>query len=403
MGKIYEGVKVLDFSNNAAGPSAAAMFGDFGAEVIKIERPGAGDDSRSVLPRLEGQSLLYHWMNRSKKSITLALDDPRSKAVLERMIADADILIESFQPGVMAKFGLDYANVSKINPSIVYCSISICGQQGKYAKKPGFDLIAQAMSGFMDLTGDPDGPPVKCGAFIGDNIGTLNAFGAVSAAMYHRAKTGEGQHVDIALLDGLVAVNGQVEGAANAHTHPTRSGSHSISLFPYGIFSGKNGQSAIIAAYTPGTWSRLCKAMGRPELIDDPNFSTGVARGAHFKQLVELIEDWLCQFDKIDDAVSIMEEFNVPSCKTYTTDDALADEVFWERGIFVHQELPPSFTKHREMIGRGPWIHLSKTPATPTRSSDLGEYNYEILERYGMSKEEIDQCLADWQGKFKKG
>ena len=402
MHSLFEGIKVLDFTNNAAGPNAAALLGDFGAEVIKVERPVAGDDSRGVQPRMEGQSILYHWFNRSKKSVTLALDDPRSTAVLKRMLADMDIVIESFPPGVMKKFNLDYDSVVKINPGVVYCSISVCGQTGKYKTKPGFDLIAQGMSGLMDLTGEPDGAPVKSGFVIGDSVGTLNAFAGIAAAMYHKLRTGEGQHIDIALLDGLLSANNLLEGAANMATHPTRSGSHSKVIFPYGIYQSKNKQSAVIAAFTAGTFSRLCIAMGKPEFSEDPRFSSNISRGENFVEFKRIIEEWLSSFEEIADAIEVMEANGVPACKIYSTDDTLADPVYWERGLFTHQEMPPSFKEHRTMISRGPWIRLSKTPATPFRSADLGEHNSEVLTHYGMSQEEIDQCVRDWENKFKK-
>ncbi len=224
MAGIFDGIKVVDFSNNLAGPCCTSLLADMGADVIKVERPVAGDDSRGIAPRIEGKSLSFMWYNRGKKSIELALDDPESVEILYKMISDADVVIETFKPGMMKKFSLDYESAVKIKPDIIYCSISACGQTGGYAKKPGFDVIAQGMSGLMDLTGDPDGLPVKYGVTIGDYVGSFNAYGAIASALYHRLRTGEGQYIDISLLDGLISCNTTIENASTLGANPTRAG-----------------------------------------------------------------------------------------------------------------------------------------------------------------------------------
>ena len=211
MANIFDGLKVIDITNNLAGPLCAQMLGDYGAEVYKIERPGAGDDSRGIAPKIEGQSLFYMYACRSKKSVTLALDDPRAQECIYKMAKDCDVFIESYPPGRMKKFNLDYETISKINPKIIYCSVSVAGQVGPHSKVPGFDLIAQAMSGLMDITGEKDGGPTKSGTVIGDYIGGLNAFGSVVSALFHRERTGEGQYCDVSLLDGLIGVNTLVD------------------------------------------------------------------------------------------------------------------------------------------------------------------------------------------------
>lgn len=282
---VFEGIRVLDFSNNVAGPCCASLLADMGAEVIKIERPVAGDDSRGIMPRVEGQSLTFIWTNRGKKSVELDLHDPEAVELIKRMIMDADIIVESFKPGQMKKFGLDYETVHAMKPSLVYCSISACGQTGAYASKPGFDIIAQGMSGLMDLAGDPDGAPVKQGVTIGDYVGSLNAYGAIVTALYHSRATGKGQLVDISLLDGLVYCNTTLDNAATNGAHPTRSGPHHGTMAPYGVYNGKNGQSVIIAAFTAAMWKRLCAAMGRSELETDERFNSNAARTKNLKEL----------------------------------------------------------------------------------------------------------------------
>ncbi|MCI8478484.1 MAG: CoA transferase, partial [Oscillospiraceae bacterium] len=342
MSNIFDGIKVIDITNNLAGPLCAQMLGDYGAEVYKIERPGAGDDSRGVAPKIEGQSLFYMFASRSKKSVTLALDDPRAQACIYKMVKDCDVFIESYPPGRMKKFNLDYETISKINPKIVYCSVSVAGQTGPHSKVPGFDIIAQAMSGMMDITGEKSGGPTKSGTVIGDYIGGLNAFASVVSALYHRDRTGEGQYCDVSLLDGLIGVNTLVDQAATLHTHPTRSGAHHGTIAPYGIYNGNNGESCIVAAYTGKMWPALCKLIGRPELEEDPKFNSNAARCANLTELIGYIEGWLKRFDKIDNAVEQMAKVGIATCKICSTTDVVEDPAYRDLGLIIDIPTPPS-------------------------------------------------------------
>ncbi len=398
---VFEGIRVLDFSNNVAGPCCASLLADMGAEVIKIERPVAGDDSRGIMPRVEGQSLTFIWTNRGKKSVELDLHDPEAVELIKRMIMDADIIVESFKPGQMKKFGLDYETVHAMKPSLVYCSISACGQTGAYASKPGFDIIAQGMSGLMDLAGDPDGAPVKQGVTIGDYVGSLNAYGAIVTALYHSRATGKGQLVDISLLDGLVYCNTTLDNAATNGAHPTRSGPHHGTMAPYGIYNGKNGQSVIIAAFTAAMWKRLCAAMGRPELETDERFNSNGARTKNLKELVAVIEDWLKDFDDVQEAVDRMEAQNVATCKIRSTYEVANDKVLWERGAIAELPTGPSFTEIKSVRTRGAVARYSETPIQLKRAPDLGEDNYDILGKYGWDKAKVDEMEKKWSEKRK--
>lgn len=399
---VFEGIRVLDFSNNVAGPCCASLLADMGAEVIKIERPVAGDDSRGIMPRVEGQSLTFIWTNRGKKSVELDLHDPEAVELIKRMIVDADVIVESFKPGQMKKFGLDYETVHAIKPSLVYCSISACGQTGAYASKPGFDIIAQGMSGLMDLAGDPDGAPVKQGVTIGDYVGSLNAYGAIVTALYYSRATGKGQLVDISLLDGLVYCNTTLDNAATTGAHPTRSGPHHGTMAPYGVYNGKNGQSVIVAAYTAAMWKRLCTAMGRPELETDPRFSSNIARTKNLKELVAEIEQWLCSFDDVQEAVDRMEAQNVATCKIRSTYEVANDPVLWERGAIAELPTGPSFKEVKSVRTRGAVAQYSETPIQLKRAPDLGEDNYDILGKYGWDKAKVDEMEGKWAAKAKK-
>ena len=402
MKKVFEGIRVVDFSNNLAGPCCAAILADMGADVIKIERPVAGDDSRGIAPRVEGQSLQFIWFNRGKRSIELALDDPEAVDVLYRMIANADVVLESFKPGVMKKYGLDYERVEKVNPKVIYCSICACGQTGAYAGKPGFDVIAQGMSGLMDLAGEPDGAPVKQGVTIGDYVGSFNAYGAIVTALYHRQLTGEGQQIDISLLDGLLSCNSTVENAATLDAHPTRAGRHHGTMAPYGIYLGREGQSVIIAAYTASMWGKLCAAMERPALAEDERFNTIPLRAKNIDALVFEIEQWLQGFGDINEAIEEMERFGVACCKIRTTHEVTHDPNLWERGSLVEIPTQPSFKELKAIRARGPWMRFSKTPAEMKRAPDLGEHNYEVLGEFGWNKEKVDEMKDKWSLKFKK-
>ncbi|HPE16470.1 MAG TPA: CaiB/BaiF CoA-transferase family protein, partial [Oscillospiraceae bacterium] len=267
---------------------------------------------------------------------------------------------------------------------------------------PGFDIIAQAMSGQMDLTGDRNGPPTRLGVPVGDYVGAFNAFGAVSAALYHRERTGEGQHIDISLLDGMVAMNSTLEGAANLATHPTRSGNHYANMAPYGVYNGKNGQSCVISAYTGASWVKLCNVMGRPDMVRDPKLATNAERTKNISYLVEIVETWLRTFGDISEAIAAMEGAGIACCKIRSTDEVVADRNLWERGTLAEIETPPSFKEHRTVRRRGTWIHMSKTPAVQKRAPDLGEDNYYYLTQYGLTRGEIEAMQTEWEEKFKK-
>ena len=240
MQALLEGVKVLDFTTNVAGPVATATLADYGAEVIKVERPGTGDDNRNFPPMMDGQGFIHFWCNRGKKSITLDLGDPDGKRIVERLVRDCDMVVESYRPGIMKKFGLDYEALSAIKPDLIYCSVSAYGLVGPYAKRPGYDLIAQGMSGHMDLNGEVDGPPMKSGMTLGDYWAGLNTYAALVTAWYHKLETGEGQMIDASLLQNLLFNYSPVLDY-NIGQYRTRSGNHSPSPAPYGRFCAPEG------------------------------------------------------------------------------------------------------------------------------------------------------------------
>lgn len=401
MKKLFEDIRILDFTNNAAGPVAASMLASFGADVIKVERPVIGDDIRGFAPRLDGKSLNFLFYNRGKRSITVDLSDPDGIEMVKRIIPKVDVVMESFRPGVMKKFGLDYESVTALNPEVVYCSVSAFGQTGPSARKPGYDLIAQALCGVMDMTGESDAPPQKSGFILGDYVGAMNAFGAISAALYYKNRYGIGQYIDIALLDGMVAMNNFIEQAAiGVEQH--RIGAHHSGICPYGVYNGKNGQAVTICAPNNKLWGKLCQVMGHPELTDAPDFCCGEARIKNLKKVIQVVESWLKSFDDLNDAVALMDAADIPVAKVKSAMELLDDPQLLARDMIVDMPTPPNMPTYDSIKSRGMWLKFSKTPAEIKRAPELGEHNDEILPEFGYSLEEIHSLQDRWAEKAAK-
>lgn len=390
MKNLFDGLRVADFTMNTAGPYATAMLADFGAEVIKIEKPKLGDDQRNYSPQLDGTAVGFLWCNRGKKSIVLDMDDPEGVEIAKKLIETADVVAESFKPGTMAKFGLGYEEVKKINPKIIYCSVSAYGQTGPMRSKPGYDMIAQALSGVMDLTGEPSGPPSRIGIVVADLSAGCHAFGAIASALYHRERTGQGQYIDIALLDSIVAFNSYVEHNA-AGNFVRRTGNNTPTLAPFGVFRGKDSY-AIICAPNVKLWAGLCKVMGREDLTTDPQFNTVVARVKNYPQLIELIENWLKTFDSIDVPLAMMDKAGVPCAKINSTRDVLSDEQLIAREMIVDFGTP----KGTPLKAKGSPLKFSEVKADIKLPPALGQNQDEVLKALGYSNEAIADIKTRW-------
>jgi crotonobetainyl-CoA:carnitine CoA-transferase CaiB-like acyl-CoA transferase len=286
------GLLVADFSRILAGPYASMLLADMGAEVVKVEAP-TGDDTRTWSPPLRGDKATYYLaINRNKRSIALDFGDDEDRALAQELAARADIVLENFRPGGLAKFGLDYDSVAAANPSVVYASISGFGS-GKGAALPGYDLIVQAISGLMSLTGDADGPPYRSGISVFDVMSGMQATIGVLAALQHRNRTGQGQHVEVNLLS--TALSGMVNQTAAyvaGEVVPHRMGNAHPSLFPYEPLPTADGDLIITAGNT-GQFTKLCKVLGVPELVDDPRFGTNQERTANREELRPLLVERL--------------------------------------------------------------------------------------------------------------
>jgi crotonobetainyl-CoA:carnitine CoA-transferase CaiB-like acyl-CoA transferase len=290
MVKPLDGILVIDLSRVLAGPYCTMALGDMGATVIKIEMPGSGDDTRAYGPPfLNGESTYFMSVNRNKKSLTLNLKHEQGKEILRQLIRRADVLVENFRPGTLDGLGFGYEATRALNPRLIYCSISGFGQTGPYAQRPGYDLIAQAEGGVMSLTGEPDGPPMKVGLSFADITAGMNAFAGIALALLARERTGEGQRIDVSLLDCQVSLLTYQAGIYFATGQsPPRLGNQHPSITPYETFEASDGY-IIIACGNQGFWERFCKLAGLEQLLADERFTTMKKRVENRQALTPLI------------------------------------------------------------------------------------------------------------------
>lgn len=389
--KMFEGVRVIDFGNNVAGPLCAAMLADFGADVIKIEKPIMGDDSHGFTPYVEGKSLTNMWLNRGKRSIVLDAKNPEGKRLFKELLKDADVLIESFKPGVMARLGLSWEDLHPEFPNLIMFSASAFGQNGPYKDLPGYDMIAQAVSGLIDTTGYAELPAVKIGPSICDYACAYNGFGAIAGALFYRERGGEAQHIDIALAECGLAMNDHTELAI---CDPTvhRNGNHHVILGPYGIFNA-NGDSIAIAALNPKLWSSLCTLMNRPDMIDDPAFDTSGKRAMPetCKRIVEVVEAWLATLPSMDEAQRILREANIPCAKITKLKDLQYDPDFIERKMII--DFPTPQLSVPTVKARGEHIHMSATPAEIGPGPEINQHVDEILAEIGYTAAQKEELI----------
>lgn len=329
------GIRVLDLSRVLAGPFCSMILADLGAEVIKVESPW-GDDSRQFGPFVDGTSAYYRLFNRSKMGITLDFKNDDDKEVLRDLVRRADVVVENFRPGVLEKLGLAPKDLLEINPRLVVTSISGFGQTGSLAKEPAYDLVAQAMSGLMSITGWPNSKPTRVGISLGDLIpGLYAAIGTVSA-LYQRESSGTGQHLDLAMYDSLISVMESVGmRALYDDTPPTRIGNdHGLSA-PFSTYATKDGD-VVIAITTNRLFERLANALGIPEMATDHRFAEPVARSENRVALRELIEEALSTKTR-SETIALFEEHGVPTARVYDLDEALRSPFAQERGVVVEE------------------------------------------------------------------
>ncbi|MBH0237582.1 CaiB/BaiF CoA transferase family protein [Methylobrevis albus] len=372
-----QGVRVLELARILAGPWCGQILADLGAEVVKVEAP-EGDDTRTWGPPFvtnddgtPGDAAYFHAANRGKRSVIADFRSEEGRALVRRLAAESDVLIENFKVGGLKRHGLDYDSLAALNPRLVYCSITGFGQDGPYASRAGYDFIIQGMSGYMDLTGAPDGEPQKVGVAVADLYTGLYSTVAIQAALLHREKTGEGQHIDMALYDTLVGVlANQAQNYLVSGKAPRRLGNAHPNIVPYQVFAVADGHM-ILACGNDGQFARLCDMLGVPGLRDDPAFRTNGARVQNRARLIPLLEPLLSQLPR-DDILARLEAAGIPAGPINTVDQVFADPQILHRELRL--DLPVTGVAGGTVPQVRTPIRFSKTPLEYTKGAPrLGE------------------------------
>lgn len=386
-------LKVLDLTRVLAGPFCTMMLADMGADVVKVEIPGKGDDTRQMGPFQKGESAYYMNLNRNKRGITLNLKSPEGKKIFLELVKKADIVTENYRPGTMEKLGLGYDVLKEVNPRIIYAAISGFGHTGPYKMRPGYDIIAQAMSGLMSTTGWPGGEPTRTGTAMGDVLAGLSCAIGILAAVNARNITGKGQQVDVALVDSAVAsleiinmiylVEGRI---------PERIGNRYESTYPYDSFKASDG-SMVIGAANDKLWQKLCKVMGTPEIAERPEFLHIKDRVAHHEELKPIVERWTMKHT-VQEAFELIDAEGIPCAPIMTIDKIVKDpHIAGAREMFVQTHHPIA----GDLKVTGSHIKLSGTPATIRNCSPLlGQHNKDILGGVlGMDDAEMEKLKEE--------
>ncbi len=382
-----KGVRVLDLTRVLAGPYSTMIMADLGAEVIKLEIPGKGDDTRQFGPFIGKESSYFMNLNRNKKGITLNLKSEKGKELFRKMVKESDVVIENFRPGTMEKLGLGYEELKEINPGLVYGCISGFGHYGRYTERAGYDIIAQAMGGLMSTTGWPGGEPTRTGTAMGDVLAGLSLTIGVLAAINSKRNTGVGQKVDVALVDSVVSsleIINQiylVEGR-----NPERIGNRYESVYPYDSFKCKDG-SMVIGCGNDKLWGKLCNTMKMPELIEDDRYDKNFKRVKNNADVKYIVEKWT-QTMNVDEIVELLLDNGIPAAPINTIERVVKDpHISGDREMFVDLKHPIA----GDMKVTGQHIKLSETKAEiKTPAPLLGQHNYEVFrDVFNLTEEEI--------------
>ena len=374
-GNALSGLVILDFTRVYSGPYCTMLLADLGAEVIKIEATGRGDDTRFFYPIKDGESGYYMYLNRNKKSLCLDLKTDAGRDIALDLAKQADVVVENFSPGTMAKLGLDYEAIRKCNPEIVYASISGFGQTGPYRNKVAYDGVAQAMGGLVSLTGMPDGIPVKAGPAISDAASGVHASTAILAALYYKKETGKGQYIDIAMMDTVFSI---LENSVPIQTlmgeAPKRVGNANPGSSPYNTYQTKDG-FIVIATANDSLFTKLCKVMGQEGLLKDPRYATNPSRKKHETEVDVFVTEWTRQHTSAE-IEALLDAAGVPVSQIKTITQLVDDPHLAHRNMLVEIDHP--------VVGvvryPGNPLKLSATPPnTYHRAPFLGEHSEEIL------------------------
>jgi CoA:oxalate CoA-transferase len=388
MAKALEGVRVLDFTQYLSGPHCTSVLSEFGAEIIKIELPGKGEPERVAMPKTpKKESYQFLSYNRGKKSITLNMKDPKGLEIAKKLTAKVDVIVENFAPGVLERLGLGYEEAKKINPNIIYASISGFGQTGPRRNDVCLDMVAQAMGGLMSITGHQE-EPMKAGCSLGDYMGGYNGAMAILAALYYRNVTGEGQSIDISMQDSIWAmVFPDRANYFDTNEVPKRYGNLHSSSAPFGAFNAKDG-SVVICTITEAQWHKVLHVMGREDLVHDDRFATREKRTKNMDTVNSLVNGWM-KDKTVEEALAVLMKAQVPCSSCPTFDQVAHDPHLLSREMIVEVEQPVSGKV--KLIGSV--YKLSKTPGDrKMRVPEVGEHNQEILGRLlGMNNDELQK------------
>jgi crotonobetainyl-CoA:carnitine CoA-transferase CaiB-like acyl-CoA transferase len=396
MEKALDDITVLDFGQVIAMPYCTMLLADLGARVIKVESREQGQERLSlgiarVRDGVQERVPVYQYRERNKQSITLNLKEPQGVELIKELVKHADVVAENFSVGTMDRLGIGYETLKQVNPRIIYASVTAFGQYGPYAHWRGYDILAQAISGYMSITGFPDRPPTRSGQSISDYYaGMLCAFSIVSA-LHYRGRTGKGQRIDMALLDSLItALDNLGERYTVGGEILTRKGNISFAGSSSGVYPTTDGHVAIAAGSSNLVWRRFCQIIGKPELADDPKFANTAARRTYQAETAAIIQGWTSAHTKAE-VVSTLAEGGVPAAPVNNVAEMVADPQIQAREMFVEVEHPT----YGPVKITGTPLKLSETPGRVERLAPLpGEHNEEIfVELLGHSKED----LARWQ------
>lgn len=384
--KPLENIVVLDLSRVLAGPYCTMMLADFGANIIKIEPPEVGDDSRAFGPFIGKESVYYMSLNRNKRSITLNFKEQEAKDLFKEMVKKADIVVENYRPGTMEKFGLGYDVLKEINPKIIYAACSGFGHSGPYMDKPAYDIVVQAMGGIMSITGPEGGEPCRVGASVGDIIaGMFTAYG-IMTALFHRSLTGVGQKVDVGMLDCQVAVlENAMARYLSSGVVPKPAGTRHPSITPFESYTAKDGY-VIVGAGNDKLWEKLCNLLGREDLIADERFKTNAKRTENVKQLKTIFDDTFSK-KTIQEWIDKLEEAGIPCAPINTVDKVINDPQVNYRNMIVETEHPVA----GKIKMAGVPIKMSETPGAVEQPAPLlGQHTEDILKEFlNLTSEQV--------------
>ena len=372
---ILDGYKVLDFTHALAGPTTTRLMAEMGADVVKVELPPVGDMSRFLPVKLNGRTSYFVQQNRGKKSICVNLKTDEGRAIIHDLIKEVDVVVENFSPGVAARLGIGWETVKALNPRAVMCSISALGQQGPLAELPGFDYIAQAYAGITGMIGEPDGAPSLPMIGLGDVNTGVHAAAAIGFALLHRERSGEGQYLDISLLDSYFHCH-ELNVAMYSLTgkSPTRAGHHHFAVCPLGLYKAKDQYICIIAL--DHQWPSLCDAMGRPDLVTDERYKTNAIRCTRVQEVVGIVQAWVDSLPSAEAVLAALEKHRVPCAPVLTIEQVVNHPHMIERGTV--RQIQDS--KLGEFSVPGMPLRFSGFPNNiPLEAAYTGQHNEQVL------------------------